>query len=245
MVTTFGYAAPTPNLTTLANAVTFRISSVTTAITVPAGLTITNPVEVSALFSDNRRVTQTYAPATGVRIVHDFPENAGAKRAESVLINLTETTPTGAVPFHFTRPITIDPLYDVTLTPLTFRLLSDCDPPFDTQPTIAWKDGYGDQYTNISLGDGDSRQIARFGHTYREVDLTRALPQPGLVWTDFGLDHIDLGGFYGPTPPRGDGALLPGTSHTVDFTRSASNDSFCLAEFSYTQTITLRTYPHL
>jgi hypothetical protein len=245
VVATYGYTAPTANLTTVANAVAFRVSSITTAITVPTGLAVTNPVEVSVLFSDNRRITQTYAPAVGVRIVHDFPENAGTRRPETALVNLTETTPTGAVPFHFTHPITIDPLYDVTLGPLTFRLLSDCDPPFDTKPTIAWKDAYGDQYTDISLGAGDSRQIARFGHTYREVDLARALPRPGLVWTDFGIDHFDLGGFYGPTPPRAEGALLPDTNHTVRFTRSAANDAFCLGEFSYSQTISLRTYPHL
>ena len=237
------YTGPTTNLTRIANSIQFQHKSVTAAVIVPAGLAPTNPVEVSVLFGD-RRITQSYNSTLGLQLVHDFPDNAGARRSENVLVNLTEQTPTGAIPFHFTQPLPIDPLYDVTLSPLTFRLLSDCHVIGDTEPQIIWRDSTGDHDQTVSLGVGDIRQINRFAQHYTEVDLAHGLRKPGLIWMDRGDLPIPGTGFDGTPNPRDEGPLLPDTNRAVHFTRDAENDGFCLGEFSYQQTITLHTYPH-
>jgi hypothetical protein len=238
-----GNFGPTNNLTAVANGVSVRAKSVTAVVTVAAELPVTNPVEVSVLFG-TRRVTQDYVRSTGLRFLFQFPENGGGKRTENILVNLTERTPTGAVPFHFTVPTTIEPLYDVTFSPLTFHVLSDsCTVTCGHDPEVAWMDNAGAQYQSVSASDGDTRQLTRFARHLTEVGLASGPPKPGIVWTVW---QVDLSGFHGPAAPSIDGQLLPDTTRTVHFTADGvAGDGFAHAEFSYDQAIVLRTYPEL
>ena len=238
-----GYFGPTNTLTAIANGVSVRAKSVTAVVTVAAGLPVSNPVEVSVLFGD-RRVTQDYVRSTGLRFLFRFPENGGARRTENILVNLTERAPAGAVPFHFTVPTTIEPLYDVTFSPLTFHVLSDsCTVTCALDPVVAWRDNAGDQYQSVSAVDGDTRQLTRFARHLTEVGLAGGPPRPGIAWTVW---PVDPSGFHGPAAPSNDGPLLPDVTRTVHFTADgAAGDGFARAEFRYDQTVVLRTYPEL
>ena len=60
------YDAPTANLTAVANATQVHAKSVTAVVTVPAGLPVTNPVEVSVVFGAD-------GPASVFHRVDDTP----------------------------------------------------------------------------------------------------------------------------------------------------------------------------
>jgi hypothetical protein len=75
--------APTANLKRVAGALQLRHKSVTAVVTLPAGLGVTNRVDVSVLFGNgtqSQRITQAYNNSDGNRFVANFPANDGQKR---------------------------------------------------------------------------------------------------------------------------------------------------------------------
>lgn len=125
------YQAPTPNLTKIANAIAIKAKSVTTMVSVPPGLAITEPVEISVGFyspAGANRVTQTYSPYVGNRLVSNDREGDGNTRLMRVDVTLSEKTSGGArYNFSFGQTLTLEPLYSLAFGPLSFRLHSLCD----------------------------------------------------------------------------------------------------------------------
>jgi hypothetical protein len=149
--------APTAVLSSIANATVIRSRSVSTIVTVPAGLPVTNPTEISILFglSGSSRLTQTYDPAAGNRFVFNFDARDGSARTENVAVSLADRAGEGAH-FGFVNKVPVEALYDATLSPLTFTLVNDCDfelaglVPQNSEPVIHWGDDRGQEATGNS-----------------------------------------------------------------------------------------------
>lgn len=124
---------PTPNLTAVADRLRLKSKSLTTVITVPANLPLTQPVTINIWYSspagsDTPSRGEPYNPSTGNRFVHHDPEGNGKPRQLRMDISLLEPNPAGGFHrFSFSRQVNLDPLYDVTISPMRFGLLTPCD----------------------------------------------------------------------------------------------------------------------
>lgn len=136
-----GYAGPTPSITAVANAIAFRAKSLTTQITIRAGLNLANPVMISIQYSSPAAQYRTNPVAydcNGHRLMYNDPISGpnntpghavwGKPRQMTVNVTLSEARP-GGTPYVFTVPfkVNLDPLFDVSLTPLRFKLNTSCE----------------------------------------------------------------------------------------------------------------------
>jgi hypothetical protein len=227
-----GVDAPSNNLAWIAGALESRSRSTTAQLTVPAGIPVTNPVEISVLFGDHR-ISQTYNPATGNRFRHDLPTLDGTKRRETARVHLVDKAPGGKT---YTMPVQIDiePLYDVTVSPLDLRILTRCDLVDPVNVEVWWQNVEG----NVRNWREDvlvSGRVQPFSEAWFEVSAAESLLVPQVAWHD-----DDLGGFAAPAFPGTGDPLLPGPSWVQD---EAGRE--CNAALTYSKTTTLRTYPNL
>jgi hypothetical protein len=231
-----GVDAPSNNLAWIARALETRSRSTTAQLTVPAGIPVTNPVEISVLFGDHR-ISQTYNPATGNRFRHDLPALDGTKRRETAQVHLVDKAPGGKT---YTMPvqINIEPLYDVTVSPLDLRILTRCDLVGPVNVEAWWQNVEG----NVRNWREDvvvSGRIQQFGGAWFEVSIAEGLLVPQVAWLD-----DDFGGFAAPAFPGTGEPLLPGTSGIISWVQDEAGGD-CNAALTYSKTITLRTYPNL
>jgi hypothetical protein len=234
------FDAPTPNLNRIANALRVREKSVTGVVSVPAGLNLGTPMEISVLFGTTR-VTQNYANGAGNRLAADFPALDGQKRRENVVITLRESTGNGYQTYSISYSIDIEPLYDVSFSALTFDLLNDCDFVGASEPIIRWVNSDGQDISKaVSMHGGDSVRLPAFVRIYRETGTSADLRLPGINWIED--DAVDTGFYKLPAP---EGPLVPGTTRTVTINSTARNDDYCSAQLRYDVTYQLRTYPDL
>jgi hypothetical protein len=231
--------APTANLKRVANALRWNNKSITAVVTLPAGLNLTAPVDVSILFGAyGPRATQTYNNATGNRYVHNFPDRDGLKRPEELIISLMERGANGDNSAYAVRPtVQIEPLYDLSTSPLRFLLVNDCDDVGASEVLLQWlyPDYQPGKFTRGMRG-GQSIDIAAFARTYLEVGQSANLKEP-----KFTFNEEDPGGFYSaPDPSVASPPLLPGTTRTINLTEYGPR--FCSAQLRYTVTYRLRQY---
>ncbi|MGE3288467.1 MAG: hypothetical protein AB7J32_20540 [Pseudonocardia sp.] len=229
--------APTPGLTAIANATRIRSQSVTTIVSVPAGLAVPDPTEISVAFGD-RRVTQTYDRGAGNRIRFDFPVGDGTARREMVAVSLLERGPGGARSFPYVRSVPVEALYDVRISALQFRLIHDCDAVGASEPEIYWSDERGPHRVRLSLHGGQYATVDAFARTLTAVGVRDGLRAPAVGWDE--LDPPVPATFHA-RPPRGIGPLLPGTtSRSNEFVQFEPDGDFCQGQFRYGTTVTLR-----
>jgi hypothetical protein len=137
--------------------------------------------------------------------------------------------------------VTIRPLYDITVSPLTFTLSLDCDTVGASEIHLRWyyPDGDGGIH-EVSTFEGESYTIAAFGRTYREVGQSSDLRVPAVVFYE-----IDIAaGFHGYPDNHGQ-LLLPGGDRAIDVMAYARNDAQCGARLQFGITVRLREYPYL
>jgi hypothetical protein len=226
--------APTDNLFQIASHLSLRHKSVTTVVAAPAGLPITNPVEISILFGTHR-ITRNYTKATINRFVFNFDALDGVKRRENVTVSLRDDTPTGPKTYALLWTVDIEPLFDVTISPLRFIALDTCDPVGSADPVIRWVDPNGTQFETEL--DGDAGLItSHFAGTLRQVGISSGLTLPNINWydDDFGLE-------FKLPPPRGL-PLLPGQSHHV---RMVLDGGDCDGRFDFDVTLALHLFAAL
>jgi hypothetical protein len=237
--------APTANLKRIANNLHLTYKSVTAVVTLPAGLGVTNRVDVSVLFGTGaqaKRITQSYNNSNGNRIVYDFPANDGQRRREEVTTSLAEASSEANLTYAVRSTVDLEPLFDIALSPITFTLINDCDRYGDSEPDIAWRhpDGKVDHYL-MSMRSGDTRTIGRFERTFSEVGQSATLGIPIFL-----LFEDDLGNFYNwRFVPELVTPALPGRTHTASFKLSEAGDSNCAGEVRYRITYTVRHYTSL
>ena len=209
------YLAPTPSLNLVANALQLAFpNSLTIDLRVPGNLPVTVPVEISVLYSTSaQRRTQTYSPATGTLIHYEEDESNGLPRPIRLDINFRELVPNGQS-FHFSKQLTLTPLYDIAVTGLRFFLYADCDTVGKSDIFFEWESP-NNTFKNVTfkLKGGETKHIEEFIWQARNVSLAN------LVEPIMRFDERDLGFGSGFNPlPASGRRLTPQTPKQFNFT---------------------------
>jgi len=251
------YQAPTANLTLIANALKLKRKSLTTLVTVDPNVPVTQPVEISIGYystAGNNRITQSYLRSSGNRFLYNDKEGDGKPRTMTISITLSEPKPGGGYEvFAVNWQRLLDPLYDVSIGPLDFDLISRCDAVGKSEILFGWytPDWQYRKYrfsTEVPSGGPLPRTtISRFAWSRSEVSWSHPLFLPQAEFfdednaaTEMLWSCLPAGcGFSIPIPPQT--SLLTGTTSLMRGNLKARNDS-CQAYYEYTMTKTLRWY---
>jgi len=243
------YAGPTENITKVANALTVRAKSLTTQVKVLPGLVLTKPVTITVNYSSpagQNRIAQIYDTKFGNRILYNDPVGNRYPRQMTMSIVLTEDNP-GGQPFTYSFPqgkLTLDPLFDVSITPLRFTMTSKCDRFGKSEIVFSWTSPQGGfREKKFSTTKGKTVTISEFAWTKQEVSASANLfwPQWAFYESDPAISGAYLGGFPPPTIK-----LLPGWSGYVGRSLTAGRgQSGCTADIAFDITIQVRQYPNL
>ena len=236
------YQAPTTNLTAVANALKLQHNSLVTALILPPNIRLTVPVDITVEYlspaSPRETITHTYAAETGMRLVHHDGIGDGKPRRVIMGITLAERPISGnGAHFVMNWQVELDPLFNVEISSLRFKLLDDCDWVGKSEVAVAW--------------DFPSRTT---GKTNFSVQAGRLITIPNFAWSGTGISARDMllrpvvrFGEHDPTcltplcfvGDTGAGQtvsspipLIPGQTGVVTETLKARMES-CRAEFSY------------
>jgi len=259
----FQYEAPTPNLTTVANALRLNHKSLTTLVTLPPNLPVTQPVEIGIIYASPTGIGQTkqsYAGGTGNRFLYDDREGDGKPRAMEITITLTEPS-AGAIGIYSIKwPVTLDPLYVVGMTRFEFTLLNFCDTAGATEIRFVWALPDARSYSHRGWSTGIvpwKFYVPEFTWVRSEVSWSHPLHKEEFKFIDDDPGWVDklhsfakaLADFpwqdFSTTVPP-DNALLntPTGGQWVEGVRRAENDP-CKAKFKYWRVKNLLLYPAL
>lgn len=255
------YQAPTANLTMVANAVRLTHKSLTTLITAAPNLPITTSVEISIGYyspAGNQRITQSYVRATGNRFLYNDKEGDGKPRRMRVDISLREQLSNGEwATFALPWQASLDPLYDVTISPLNFKLRDDCDKFGDSEIKFRWSSPDKAQHIfGFRARAGWPIHVGGFAWRGLEVSVSQSLlyPRASFMENDshivnFGRAFADcikeLGCPFKISGIFGGEILLPGNTHIVEGDLMEADRERCRAHYDYKITYTLRFYPYL
>lgn len=255
------HVGPTDNITKVANAIEIRGKSLTTMVSVPPGLAITQPVEISVGFyspTSANRVTQAYSPYVGNRLLSYDAEGDGNKRVMRADITLSEPKPGGGrYSFGLSKMVTLEPLYSVAIGPLSFYLLSACDSIGKNEIYLqwGWPDGKGSEMS-FSITSTGTKVISTFRWSKAELNRSKPLRLPSLRFSE--RDNLAVDVYRGYTDckgiwdqpcandwvPTSAGPLVLGKSRTVRGTVTEYQKQ-CTALYQYQVQSTLMTYPYL
>jgi hypothetical protein len=239
---------PTENISKVANAIEVRAKSLTTAVVFTPGLALTQPVTINVALGNYCPAlnTQSYVTSTGNRFMHHDCEGDGKPRRGRVDITLTEPHPAGGA-YSFIMPlgtVILDPLYDILIGDLQFKLLDNCDDVGDSEINLHWyfPDGKANAWTFHS-SKGKTTYVNGFAWGRPEVSASANLLQPYATFIEY---DVDPAGFVGPPnislpslPP-----LVPGKTQVVTWVRKAENQD-CRAEYKYGISYQLHLYSNL
>ena len=227
-----------------------RAKSLTTLVKVSQGLALTKPVKIIVDYSSpagKNRINQTYETRNGNRILYNDPEGNRYPRQLTMSITLTEDNP-GGQPFTYSYPpgnLKLDPLFDVTISPLRFTMTSKCDRFGKSEIVFSWsppEGGYREK--KFSTTKGTTVTIGEFAWTRQEVNASAKLfwPQWAFYESDPAISGAYLGGFPPPTIK-----LLPTTvSGYVGRSLTAGRgQSGCTANIAFDVTVQVRKYANL
>jgi len=250
------YVGPTDDITKVANALAWYHKSLTTLVTVKPGLALTRPVTISIAYlspagpgpGSPERLTQTYAISTGNRFLRLDPEGNGRSRRLHLDINISEPNPAGGI-FSFNVPVDmdLDPLYDVSITPLVFTLIVGCATIGANQIDLSWyppESSDSETYRTIHFATKEREifTIREFSWARQEVSAAANLRTPIVWYRETGL-HTG----FGPRPGVSMDNLVPGKTHSSSpgLMNSVGSTQDCQATLNYTTTYTLRWYADL
>lgn len=229
------YTAPTPSLNFVANAIqlSFPVTN-TVDVRVPANPAMTVPVEISVAYSTSgRRLTETYKPTTGIQIRYADDLRDGLSRLMRLDIALRELIPNGKS-FTFSTEFSMTPRFNVTVTPLKFFLYADCDTVGKSDIHLYWASPDGRSHaTELKIGGGQTREIADFGWSARNVGLAD-LFEPGMRFNEKDFDGQFIPGGVALTRK-----LTPPTIKDFNYVVHEDYDKFCKARVTYRIVLTL------
>lgn len=244
-----GFVGATDNITKVGRAVQVRTKSLTTLVVVAPGVAVTQPVTISIALGGYgpTRQTQTYVASSGNHFLHTDTEKDGKPRRAFADITLSEPKPGGGI-YTSTIPgsVMLDPLYDITVSPLSVKLIDDCDAYGDSDLYVDWYSP-DDQYHHISFktrARNAATTINAFAWARAEVGALANLHLPTYYVTELDLGESIDPKYKGPGPSNVN--LLPGT--TKDFSAKVNvltHQKQCRANVQYTITYKLRWYPFL
>lgn len=168
------YTAPTANLTMVANALQLRHKSLTTLVTASPNLPLTQPVEISIGYyspAGTQRITQSYVRSTGNRFLYNHREGDGKPRPIRMDITLSEPKPSGSVTtFALQWQADLDPLYDVSIGPFAFDLISKCDAVGKSEILFTWYSPDREYHKRkFSMRPGSRTTIGQFAWSRSEI----------------------------------------------------------------------------
>jgi len=247
------YNAPTANLTQIANSLRLRTRSLTTLITLPANLPVTQSVEVSISYNSTaarQRITQLYLRSTGNRFLYNDPEKDGKPRHMRIDVSLREPKPDGDFyTFAFTLQTDLDPLYDVQISPLRFTLLTDCSTFGNSTIDAYWwvPKGFRNGF-HFVIPVGGARLLKEFAWFGPEVSARMLYRLPvfwffsASIWDGSIFDPVAA-----PNPNLSGVNLIPGKTKTFKYLLHEGTDGVgpCDADIEYTISYTLRSYADL
>lgn len=242
------YNAPTPSLTLVANAIKLQSNSLTSVLVVQPGLRLSIPVEINVEYlspaSPRQVVTQLYAEPTGTRLVRQDLIGDGNPRRQFMNITLTERPTTGAgAQFRMNWQVDLDPLFNIEVGSLRFKLLDDCDLAGKTEVLISAfrPDKAFIKYTpKTSPRKGQMLTLSDFAWSGRAVSAKSGLIKPDAQFSEVDcVDPLgciigtDLGRHPGPTAFPQLPALIPGQTGVVSAIKNSVSGGTCRAEISY------------
>jgi len=240
------YLAPTQNLTKLANAIQWTAQSLSILVVVPPGLRLSQPVQISIGYYSQAsdRQTQFYRES-GNQFLYNDPEGAGQPRGVLLHITLTEAKPGGGF-YTYNLPVNVklDPLYDVTISPLVFTLMTDCALIGNSDIEFYWlaPDGVFKRATfATSAGTGLLNGSPGGPHSVREFAWARAEVSASAKFGQPFIYEFYSGGFRHGTGPVERVNLVPGvTRRVVQNVREQHQQ--CDASVAYNITYALRLF---
>ena len=249
--------APTLNLAAVATAMRYESRSLSTVVTVPLGLPLSKPVTISIGYFPSgvvgygarcqQRSTQTYTSSVGNTFLCALPEGDGQPRHLHLDITLSEPKPGGGVvSYNVPVEMDLDPLYDVTISPLIFQLIRGCAIVGTNQIALWWfapENSAGENHgggVRFNTRESETFAIREFSWARQEVSAAANLHKveawydqlPGFPFPDF---------IPGPRPLEEN--LVPGkTYRSNQGLVGAINDDGCKATLDYTVTYIFRGY---
>jgi hypothetical protein len=251
------YVGPTPDITAVANAFSLQAKSLTTLIAFKTGVTTTKPVAITVDYSSPaaqyRVGPQAYDACNGNRYLYNDPISGpvgtagysvwGLPRQIAITITLTEANTAGQ-PYAYSIPlkINLEPLFDVSVTPMNFTLDNDCAWIGDSNLYFYWTSPDGKYHDKkFSTSKGKLVTINEFAWSLQEASASGNVywPQWAFHDTDFHLSGAWVGGLPQPTKK-----LLPMGSGWVGRTVE-SLPAECSADIGFNMNIQLHIYNNL
>jgi hypothetical protein len=233
-------APPTPELAALSNNMRAVSKGVTAAIhfdrgLVPAGTTVAIRVDWAHAATTSGYYSNTY----GSRFAFNFPPNDGRQRWEVINVTMTESKSGRSYTYTAGRSVPIKAIWDVTLSPLKFTLLDDCDWVGDSEIDLYFSHSaaYGD--VSFDLSKGQSHLVNEFAKTWNEVGVESDLRVPVTSFSESDPTGAWLGG--PPSQTLSDQRILPGTSHHTSYVQNEATGQ-CRAQMDYDTVVNVHTY---
>lgn len=200
------YTTPRENLTKVANALRMRTYSLSTIITVPGGLGLTQAVAIRVHFdsysgsANSDYVEKLYDNARGALLIINDKEGLGTPRQATLRINLFEYPPgwtggrvfgTGSFDFP-DRRYNLDPLYDVSIRPIQVTRIQDCAMLTGSDVSVKW----------FSPDNQPHQASFRFGaNKVALVPNSQWSAQEVNVSKNYHMPNVGLYGFHIPSSP--------------------------------------------
>lgn len=244
------YNAPTPGLTAVANALVLKTKSLSMLITAPLGLAVTNAINIRTTYNSSATGSRwnqyVYDPKTGYRNFQNDPNGNLAKRHMKLDILLTELQPGNAqVNFPITWEFDLDPLFDITISPLRFTLNNSCEHWWEGDADIRFSYRKPDGQTgkkSFGTSKGKTTTINEFAWSAQEVSASAKLFWPD--WAFYESDTFESGafldGFGTPTLK-----LLPTAGGFVGRTIQSWHKQSCYADTAFDIVSRIRQYLNL
>lgn len=245
---------PTQNLANLSNNMRVVSKGVTAAVHFDRGLVSGgSSVAVTVKWGTVAQTSGYYNNTYGSRFAFNFPPNDGSQRWEVINVTMTETssgatstytasrtgtTSTRSYSYTAGRSVPIQAIWDVTLSPLQFKLLSDCSWIGDSDIDLYFSHSAAYGTVSFSLGTGDTHTVTEFAKTWNEVGVSSDLRVPVVSFHD--TDFHWSGAYLAPGGQTlSDERILPGTSHHTSFVQ---DDTHCRGQIDYDTYINVHTY---
>lgn len=257
------YEAPTPNLTMVANALRLNHKSLTTLVTLPPNLPVTQPVDIGIIYTSPTGIGQTkqsYARGAGNRFLYNDREGDGKPRAMEIAITLTEPSAGEIGIYRMKWQANLEPLYTVAIGRFEFTLLNFCDRVGQTEIRFVWALPDARSYSHRAWSTGlvpIRFDVPEFSWVRSEVSWSQPLHKEEFKFIDDDPGWVDKlysfakaladfpwTGFSATLAP--DNALLntPTGGQWVTGVRRAENDP-CKVNFKYWRAKNLLLYPTL
>jgi hypothetical protein len=232
-------APPTPELGALSNNLRAASKGVSAAIHLDAGLAPGATVAIRVDWGNVATTSGYYNNTYGSRFAFNFPPNDGSQRWEVINVTMTETKNGQTSTYRVGRSVPIKAIWDVTLSPLGFTLLDDCDWVGDSEIDLYFSHSAAYGTVSFDLSKGQSHSVSEFAKTWNEVGVSADLRVPVVRFSESDPTGATLGG--GPTQELSDERILPGTSHQTSFVLNEATGQ-CRAQIDYFTSIKVHTY---